>query len=133
MTLCSLLNASKYYEHTPILESINFSISSRERVAVIGKNGSGKSTLLKLIEGSIELDSGERVIPKNLKILSLAQDPKFPQTASVEDVIADSLGSLREAHERLHILSANIDSMPHTASEHNPSLQALLDEYAQVS
>ncbi|WP_395148934.1 ribosomal protection-like ABC-F family protein [uncultured Helicobacter sp.] len=133
MTLCSLLNASKYYEHTPILESINFSISSRERVAVIGKNGSGKSTLLKLIEGSIELDSGERVIPKNLKILSLAQDPKFPQTASVEDVIADSLGSLREAHERLQILSANIDSMPHTASEHNPSLQALLDEYAQVS
>ena len=110
MTLCSLLNASKYYEHTPILESINFSISSRERVAVIGKNGSGKSTLLKLIEGSIELDSGERVIPKNLKILSLAQDPKFPQTASVEDVIADSLGSLREAHERLQILSANIDS-----------------------
>ena len=125
MTLCSLLNASKYYEHTPILESINFSISSLERIAVIGRNGSGKSTLLKLIEGSIELDSGQRVVPKNLKILSLAQNPEFPPNASVEDVIAHSLGALQEAHERLNHLSIAINA--------NPNDEALLAQYAEVS
>ncbi|WP_394909713.1 ABC-F family ATP-binding cassette domain-containing protein [uncultured Helicobacter sp.] len=125
MTLCSLLNASKYYEHTPILESINFSISSLERIAVIGRNGSGKSTLLKLIEGSIELDSGQRVVPKNLKILSLAQNPEFPPNASVEDVIAHSLGVLQEAHERLNHLSIAINA--------NPNDEALLAQYAEVS
>lgn len=125
MTLCSLLNASKYYEHTPILESINMSVASYERIAVIGRNGSGKSTLLKLIEGSIELDSGERVVPKNLKILSLAQDPKFPPNASVEDVIIESLGALKQAHETLNRLSIAIDA--------NPDDQVLLTQYAEVS
>ena len=125
MTLCSLLSASKYYEHTPILESINFSISPHERVAVIGRNGSGKSTLLKLIEGSIELDSGERIVPKNLKILSLAQNPSFPPNASVQEVIANALNTLKDAHTKLQSLSQMI--------ERNPQDLDLLAQYAQVS
>ena len=38
------------YEH-PILENINLSITSKERVAFLGNNGSGKSTLIKAIIG----------------------------------------------------------------------------------
>ena len=125
MTLCSLLGASKYYEHTPILESINFSISSYERIAVIGRNGAGKSTLLKLIGGDIELDSGERIVPKNLKILRLAQNPNFPPNASVEDVIANALNALKTAHTKLESLSQAIQSHPHD--------RELLTQYAEVS
>lgn len=125
MTLCSLLGASKYYEHTPILESINFSVSSYERIAVIGRNGAGKSTLLKLIGGDIELDSGERIVPKNLKILRLAQNPNFPPNASVEDVIANALNALKTAHTKLESLSQAIQSHPHD--------RELLTQYAEVS
>lgn len=125
MTLCSLLGASKYYEHTSILESINFSVSSYERIAVIGRNGAGKSTLLKLIGGDIELDSGERIVPKNLKILRLAQNPNFPPNASVEDVIANALNALKTAHTKLESLSQAIQSHPHD--------RELLTQYAEVS
>ena len=38
---------------TPLLEGAEFSVSSGERLCLVGRNGSGKSTLLNAVERSI--------------------------------------------------------------------------------
>ena len=63
MALVDLLNVSKHYEAQKILENINFHIDEGERVVIVGKNGSGKSTLMKIVHGSLDTDSGERINP----------------------------------------------------------------------
>ncbi len=42
-----------------LFENINLSISSGEKVSLIGNNGSGKSTLLQILAGKLESSSGE--------------------------------------------------------------------------
>ena len=40
------------------LEAISFSISSGDRLAIVGANGSGKSTLARLLVGELDPTSG---------------------------------------------------------------------------
>jgi ATP-binding cassette subfamily B protein len=44
---------------TYILEDVNFSLNSKEKVGLVGENGAGKTTLLKLLLGFYEPSSGE--------------------------------------------------------------------------
>ena len=54
----------------PILNNINLSIKSKEKIAITGVSGSGKSTLLHLMAGLEEPDSGYiKIINKDLKTL----------------------------------------------------------------
>lgn len=46
------------YQHRPILQRLNFSLSPGEGLLVQGENGSGKSTLLKILAGLVVPDSG---------------------------------------------------------------------------
>ncbi|MGI0405998.1 ATP-binding cassette domain-containing protein [Helicobacter himalayensis] len=140
MTLLSLLNASKQFEHKIILDSVSLSVQKGERIAVIGKNGSGKSTLLGLLDGNVSVDSGERVVSKVggqcIRILSLEQRPNFNPTYNVAEVIAQGLDNLRQAHNRLLELQTMLETYEGQDSQ-NPRTQfgqkALLEEYAQIS
>jgi len=54
----------------PVLNNINLSIKSKEKIAITGVSGSGKSTLLHLMAGLEEPDSGYiKIINKDLKTL----------------------------------------------------------------
>ena len=46
------------YGHTPIIDSISFSIGPGDRIGLIGPNGAGKSTLLRLLVGEIQPTDG---------------------------------------------------------------------------
>lgn len=60
-------NVSFAYDDTPILLNANFSISSGEKVAIIGKNGVGKSTIFSLIQRFESPQEGEILVNgKNL-------------------------------------------------------------------
>jgi phospholipid/cholesterol/gamma-HCH transport system ATP-binding protein len=50
------------YGTREVLEDINFSINSHERVAILGVSGEGKTTILRLILGLIRPDSGHIII-----------------------------------------------------------------------
>ena len=47
---------------TQLLSGVELSVSSGERVCLIGRNGSGKSTLLKIAAGIVESDGGSRFV-----------------------------------------------------------------------
>ena len=54
----------------PVLNNINLSIKSKEKIAITGVSGSGKSTLLHLMAGLEEPDSGYiKIVDKDLKTL----------------------------------------------------------------
>ena len=52
------------FSHGPhrVLKGINFSVSSDERVAILGASGEGKTTILKLVLGLLSPDSGKIMI-----------------------------------------------------------------------
>ena len=58
MPLVALDQASLAFGHVPLLDHVNLSLDSGERVALIGRNGTGKSSLLRVLAGEQSLDSG---------------------------------------------------------------------------
>ena len=56
--LIKIINGSVRFGADTILESINFEIKDKQRIAIVGRNGSGKTTLLKSIIGEVELEEG---------------------------------------------------------------------------
>lgn len=76
---------SKYYGSRALFEKASFSMSSRERVGLIGRNGSGKSTLFKMILGTESYDEGTIIGPKGYKIGHLAQHLKFTKPTILEE------------------------------------------------
>ncbi len=54
-----LKHVYKYYDDTPVLKDISFSVGRGETKIILGGSGSGKSTILKLIIGLEQADEGE--------------------------------------------------------------------------
>ena len=61
------------YEDKPVLEDINFTVQSGDRIGLLGVNGAGKSTLIKAITGALALRSGTRTPAQKLSIGYFAQ------------------------------------------------------------
>jgi len=61
-----------------LFEDLSVTISSGDRVAVVGINGSGKSTLLRLLTGASSPDDGNMRFGRGIRIASLDQDPRLP-------------------------------------------------------
>ncbi|MDD2382630.1 MAG: ABC-F family ATP-binding cassette domain-containing protein [Sulfurospirillaceae bacterium] len=70
-------NLSKRFGGQTLFENINFTLSSGNKIGLVGRNGSGKSTLFKILLGEEEADEGEILIPKNYTIGSLKQHIHF--------------------------------------------------------
>ncbi|MEE9322833.1 MAG: ATP-binding cassette domain-containing protein [Granulosicoccus sp.] len=71
--LVALQQANIGYGDSTILQQINLSIQSGERIGLLGANGAGKSTLVKAIVGDLALQSGERMTAQKLDIGYFAQ------------------------------------------------------------
>jgi zinc transport system ATP-binding protein len=96
-SLLDIRSLSAGYESNIVLRDIDFSVSEKDFIGVIGPNGGGKTTLLKVILGQIKPISGsivfnEGFLKKN-KIGYLPQmsagDNSFPVT--VMDVVLSGL------------------------------------------
>jgi ATP-binding cassette subfamily F protein uup len=125
MALIDLLNISKHYEAQKILIDVNFHVNEGERIVIIGKNGSGKSTLMKIVNGTLEQDSGERMIKQNLEVKMLDQRPNFEEGHTVRQAVEAGLNELNKAKERYNELSLLL------ADDFDN--KALIDEHERLS
>lgn len=130
MNLLSLQDIHKQYDNKVILKQVSLNISQYERIAIVGKNGSGKSSLLQIIAGELEIDSGERIGVKNLKILSLEQKPIFKANASVQDVLIESMSEITQAHHALQEINKKLAI--HNATQDSTTHKEVLNEYARL-
>jgi ATP-binding cassette subfamily F protein uup len=77
---------------TPLLASVELSVSAGERVCLIGRNGSGKSTLLKIAAGMVEPDRGERFVQPGATVRYLPQEPDFSGMTTTLAYVEGGLG-----------------------------------------
>ena len=77
--MISVNNVAVYFGAKPLFQDLSFVISTKERIALVGKNGAGKSTLLKLLAGIGTPTEGTISQPKGLRIGYL------PQVMAVSD------------------------------------------------
>ena len=97
MALIHLKDIHLAFGVAPILDGVDFSIDAGERVCLIGRNGEGKSTLFKLINGSLQPDSGEVITSSSVRIAMLEQD--VPETnGRILDIV---MGGSRETADLL--------------------------------
>lgn len=114
MALVDFIDVSKKFGANVILDTVNFSVNDKERIAIIGKNGSGKSTLMKILCGEMQADSGRVIVQNGINIQMLAQNPKFDENLSVRDALKKELqeifDKINEYTEILNELSQNPDN-----------------------
>ncbi len=72
-----------------LFEDVAVTVSTGDRVAVVGVNGSGKTTLLKILTGVVAPDEGEVRFGRGVRIASLEQDPVLPP-GTVRGFLGDS-------------------------------------------
>ena len=58
--------AFSYDTGKPLIQNLDFTVTTGERVCVVGKNGKGKTTLLKLLAGRLTPQSGKIVYNPNI-------------------------------------------------------------------
>ena len=59
MALLSLSNVSKSFGANLLFGDISFTVENNHRIGLVGANGCGKTTLFKIMQGSMEYDSGD--------------------------------------------------------------------------
>ncbi|WP_166973121.1 ABC-F family ATP-binding cassette domain-containing protein [Brevibacterium atlanticum] len=85
-----LLDVSKHFGDTTILNDVTWRIGPGERTGILGPNGAGKSTLLGLVAGTLEPDSGRVKRGKTVQIGVL--DQQFKDLARIaEDRVREVL------------------------------------------
>lgn len=72
--MLSLSNISYSIAGRQILDDVNFQITEKHRIGLVGRNGSGKSTLFKIILGELDYDTGEIRRESGKLILAIRQD-----------------------------------------------------------
>ena len=81
---------SKAYGSKTLFHQAQISLNQNEHVGVIGANGAGKSTLFKCLVGQIELDEGQFIKKKGLKIGYLGQEEHSTPNKKVEELVEQS-------------------------------------------
>lgn len=125
--LLTARNLSKAYGAITVLEDISFVINTGDHIGIVGPNGVGKSTLLRLLVDQEERDSGTIAYAPAVEAGYLAQaTPEF-YGRSIQDLIMESVGNLRQLEERMHQLETAM------AGANEEQLPALLEKYTLVS
>ncbi len=120
--MIQLTGAGKRFGPKILFEDLNWLITPKDRVGIVGANGTGKSTLLKVLAGIEGLDYGSVNVMKGIRAGYLPQDGI---TLSGRTVFAECLA----VFAAIHALEAEQQSLAHRLSE----LDHATLEYRQVS
>ena len=106
--MISVSNITKEFQGEPIFSNISFNINPKERIGLAGNNGAGKTTLLRIINGEVEPEEGEVVIPRDVSVGYLPQEKRIDlagtileETLKVFDFIGDLKDRLEEIHKQI--------------------------------
>jgi ATP-binding cassette, subfamily F, member 3 len=120
---------SKTYGIQPILQDISFSLSSDDRVGLIGPNGSGKTTLMRILAGLERPDSGTVVSTRsNLRVGYLAQGLEFEPDQTIGSSLSLHTVSDSELEAEIASLASALASSPddsHLQAKYDTALHRL--------
>lgn len=83
MNVLSLQHVEKSYGTRRLLEDVTLTITTEQRLGLIGVNGTGKSTFLRILAGELAPDKGTIERNGRATIYYLAQTPEFDEEATI--------------------------------------------------
>lgn len=116
-----IINGSVEYDGNTMLSEINFSVSDKEKIALVGRNGSGKTSILKCISGEVPLVSGTG---DEKFSFSISGAPKigYLQQVSLNDELTlrqEILSAYKDVVELENKLQNLLDKMSENPSDEN--------------
>lgn len=130
MIVLSCKNISKTYVVDQILEDIDFTIKSGEKIGLIGLNGSGKTTLFNILAGEIDKDSGSVFVQKDLKIGYLKQHTDMISDKTIFNECLEIFNTLIQMEKDLRSLEKDI-SIEGTKGD-SKQLDKLMVKYSRL-
>src|SRR5580704_1399661 len=109
-------NGSFSYGTRRVFENVSFLLDDA-RTALVGENGAGKSTLLKCLGGRLELNAGQVIRSRGLRVGTLPQDiPDGLADRPLRDVLGDALAKVGLGDDlwRIDVLIDEIGVEPET-------------------
>jgi macrolide transport system ATP-binding/permease protein len=106
--LLSVAQVTKTYGPSQILNDISFVINAGDHVGLVGANGAGKTTLFRIITGEIDADAGQVTLASGAVLGYLPQQPPEPEGASVQDLVYEAVGELRQLETQLRDLETRM-------------------------
>lgn len=85
--LLQVNNLSKSYSGQKIFSGLTFTVSTRQKIGVIGKNGAGKSTLFRILTDEETADDGQIMIGSEARIGYLKQEERFEPSENALDYL----------------------------------------------
>src|SRR5437016_2770591 len=125
--MIQLSSAGKRYGHKLLFEGVDWLITPKDRIGLVGANGTGKSTLLKVL-GGLETHYGSIRIAKGISAGYLPQDGL---TLSGRTVFAECMSvfsKLRAMEEEMEQLTASMSELDHASAEY----AQVADRYQRV-
>lgn len=113
-----------------LFDNISYIINNKDRIALVGKNGAGKSTMLKIIAGLQQPTSGSVTVPKDTTIGYLPQHMTINDTSSVVDEVRTAFSHIKEMHQRLDEMTAELAERTDYESE---AYQALIERMTNLT
>ncbi|MGX7075012.1 ABC-F family ATP-binding cassette domain-containing protein [Globicatella sanguinis] len=116
---------SKTYGTKTLLDKIDWSIRTGQRVGLIGPNGTGKSSLLKVIAGLDNYDSGTISKPNQYTIAYLDQHPELDPNKTILETVYDSQAQDIQLLLQYELIREQLEA--------NPMDEDLLTQFTRVS
>ena len=98
MILLDAVAVSMSRPDRPLFANVSVTVSTGDRIGVVGINGTGKSTLLRVLAGRVTPESGEVRAGRGVRISMLDQDAPLPP-GRVLDAVLDSATGRAEPWE----------------------------------
>jgi ATP-binding cassette subfamily F protein uup len=102
--LLQLTGIALTFGGAPLLSGADLSVSTGERVSLVGRNGSGKSTLLKIAAGLVEPDRGTVFVQPGALVRYLSQEPDFSGYATTLTYVEAGLKPTDDHYIARHLL-----------------------------
>ena len=126
--MIQLSGSGKRFGHKLLFENVDWLITNRDHIGVVGGNGTGKSTLMKVLAGMDTFDYGSLIIAKGTSAGYLPQDGL---TLSGRTVFAECMSvfeDVRAMEQELETLTHSMAELDHTSPEYD----AVADRYQRV-
>ena len=118
MSCLTLKQVQLSYGLLPLLDRVDFSLSSHERVGLIGRNGTGKSSMLRLLAGLESPDAGQLQVVQGLRRAYVEQEPLYAAADTVFDVVAEGLAEVRSWLQQYERLEGDTDRLQNLLEVH---------------
>lgn len=112
--LIILENVSLSFSAELLLDKVKLQIAAGERICLIGRNGAGKSSFLKVIEGTLQPDSGNIWRKPNLRLARLEQELPQKIAGTVYDFVAEGLAEVGKLLAAYHQLTQSLSHNDNT-------------------